>query len=66
MTYRTQEKLGTAIYLVTICIVLSNLFFNRGEHENRILEVASFVSLLVSAVYGIYLNGLKKKLTKKI
>jgi len=54
------------IYLVTICLLLTYLYLSRGgEHENRPIEQFSIIALLISAVYGIYLSNLKKKISAK-
>jgi len=57
---KNHQKISTILYIMACIFLILGIYIRAKGIENRPLELSGWMSLLVAACYGIYVNKLKK------
>ena len=59
--FKQQEKLSKALYLIASILLLTNIFLQVADKENKVIGIGGWVLFLIAAGYAAYLSKAKKK-----
>jgi hypothetical protein len=60
-TIKSKERLGNILYTIASILLLISIYKKGADTEYRLLDIASWVTLMIAALYGIWITSIKKK-----
>jgi len=61
MNNKILKNIGNGLYLLACILLLTNIFLMSSNQENKAIEFGAWSTLMIAAIYGIWLGTKNKK-----